>query len=141
MKTVMVRADLLLALTKDANDESIGKTLSGRTDQWFNGQFESLFNEAKSLQLHQKKTMTKHKHDTFKELSQQMTSGKISNVLRCLEETQLEQVLALNDLTKRKSVYQIILDEHPQPSEISENNIVSSWYENTNPITPVSLSN
>ena len=67
------------------------------------------------------------------EFDQQMTSGKISNALRCLDETQRGQVLALNDLTKGKSVYQILLDKHPQPSEVSENYIVSNQYENTLP--------
>ena len=131
MKTAMVMPHPLLARTKDANDGSIGQTLSRRLDQWLNGQFESLVNEAKALQLRQKKTMTKHKHDTFKEFDQQMTSGKISNALRYLDETEKGQVLALNDLTKGKSVYQILLDKHPKPSELSENDIVSNQYENT----------
>ena len=40
------------------------------------------------------------------------------------------QALALNDLTK-KSVYRVLLDKDPQPSEVSENYIVSNQYKNT----------
>ena len=101
MKIAMVKPHLLLARTKDSKDGSIGKTLSRRMDQWLNGHFESLFNEAKALQLRQKKTMTKHIHDTFKEFDQHMTSGKISNALRCLDETQKGQVLALISLKEK----------------------------------------
>ena len=124
---------LLLARTKDASDGSIGKTLNRRMDQGLNGQIENLFNEAKALQLRQKKTTTKHKHDTFKDFDQQMTTGKFSNALRCLDETQKGQVLALNDIIKGKSVFQISLDKQPQPSEVSENYTVSNQYENILP--------
>ena len=83
---------LLLARTKDASDGSIDKSLSRRMDQLLNSQFENLFNEAKALKILQKKTTTKHKHDTFKEFDQQMTSIKLSNALRGLDEKQKGQV-------------------------------------------------
>ena len=57
-----------------------------------------------------------------------MTTAEISNALRCLYETQDGQVLASNNLTKRKSAYQrlLLLDKHPQPSEVSETYTVSN---------------
>ena len=67
-----------------------------------------------------RKKQRQNKHDTIKEFDQQMTTGKISNALRCQDETQKGQVLALNDIRRGKSVYQILIDKHPQPSEVSE---------------------
>ena len=126
MQTAMLMPHLLLARTNNTNDETNSETLSRRLDQWLNGQFD--INEVKALQLCQKKTMTKQKHDTFKEFDQEMTSDKISNVFRCLDETQNGQLFALNDITEGKSVYQILLDKHPKPFEVSENYVVSNQY-------------
>ena len=65
-----------------------------------------------------------------------MTSGKISNALRCLDENQKGQVLSLNDKIKGQTVYQALLDKHPKPSSCHENYKVQQPYETTLPFHP-----
>ena len=76
-----------------------------RLEMWLNGQFDGLFHEAKALQLRLKRSQTKQR-DVFKEFDHHVTSGKISNALRCLEE---DHVLAMSDKIDNKTVNQNLL--------------------------------
>ena len=60
-------------------------------------EFEALFNEAKALQLRIPKVRKTQNPGEMKSFDIQMSSGKISNALRCLDESQKGNVLSLQE--------------------------------------------
>ena len=92
---VMVMPHLVLARTKENRETSIGKTIQRGLEAWLSCEFEALFNEANALQLRIPKVRKTQNPDAIKSFDIQMSSGKISNALRCLDESQKGNVLSL----------------------------------------------
>ena len=69
-----------------------------------------------------------------------MTSGKILNALRCVEEGQKCHVLSLSDKVDNKTVNQTV-ERHPAPADMKENYLVVNPFEHTLPFHPQSLTN
>ena len=131
----MVMPHLVLPRTKSENDGSQNQTLTRRLEMWLNGQFDDLFHEAKALQLRLKRYQTKQR-DVFKEFDHHVTTGKISNALRCLEEDQKGLVLSLSDKIDNKTVNQILREKHPEPADMKVNYLVENPFEQTLPFHP-----
>ena len=133
----MVMPHLVLPRTKREDDGSQSKTLTRRLDMWLKGCFTDLHQEAKALlQQRQKKSTSQKERDIFKSFDHQVTSGKIANALRCLEDEQKGHILSLNEQVGKKTVNQILREKHPQPCPLSEEYIVEGPYEQTIPFHP-----
>ena len=111
----MVMPHLVLARRKEKRETFIGKTIHRRMEAWLSCEFEALFNEAKALQLRIPKVRKTQNRDEMKSFDTQMSSGKISNALRCLDESQKGNVLSLQDRVGNKTVMQILQEKHPKP--------------------------
>ena len=105
----MVVPHLLPARTKENRETSTGKTIQRRMEAWLSCEFEALFNEAKTLQLRIPKV-----RKTQKSFDIQMSSGKISNTLRCLDESQKGNVLSPQEKVGKKTVMQILQEKYPK---------------------------
>ena len=105
----MVMPHLVLACTKN-RETSTGKTIQRRMEAWLSCEF----NEAKALQLRIPKVWKTQKPDAMKSFDIQMSSGKISNALRCLDGSQKGNVLSLQEKVG-KTVMQILQEKHPKP--------------------------
>ena len=79
--------------TKENRETSTGKTIQIRIEAWLSCEFETLFNEAKGLQLRIPKVLKTQNPDAMKNIGIQMSSGKISNALRCLDGSHKVNVL------------------------------------------------
>ena len=71
---------------------------------WLNGEIEPLFHEAEALQKRMPKSKSKHQKDEFKNFDVNMTSGKISNALRCINDGDKGGVLFLTETINEKLV-------------------------------------
>ena len=114
----MLMPHLVLARTRTDREQSIGKTLERRLHAWFRYDFESLFAEAKALQ---QRAPTKTKRDeanNFKQFDLQMTAGKISNILRSLDDSQKGTVLSLQEKINDKTVMEIPKEKHPRNKQL-----------------------
>ena len=87
-----------------------------------------LFNEAHALQERLKRPTKKHE---INECDKQITSGKISNAMRCLTEESKGGVLNINQKIGDKTVLQILQDKHPKPEVANPTYIVKDQYENS----------
>ena len=83
-KAAMVLPHQILARATDHGDGSVNKLLQIRLQLWINGDFDKLFEESHALQ---KRIRTKRKllFDEKKEFKRQMTSGKVANAIRTLQ--------------------------------------------------------
>ena len=80
----MVLPHQILARATDHRDGSVNKLLQKRLQLWINGDFDKLFEVSHALQ---KRIRTKRKllFDERKEFKRQMTSGKVANAIRTLQ--------------------------------------------------------
>ena len=111
----MVMPHLVLARTKEKRETSIGKTIQRRTEAWLSCEFEAFLNEAKAVQQRIPKVRKTQNPDEMKSFDIQMSSGKISNALRFLDESQKGNVLSLQERVGNKTVMQILQEKHPKP--------------------------
>ena len=88
---------------------------------WLNGEIEPLFHEAEALQKRMPKSKSKHQNDEFKNFDVNMTSGKISNALRCINDADKGGVLSLTEIINGKSVLDILEEKHPLPVPVTIN--------------------
>ena len=127
---------LVLARTTSDPDTSRNKVIARRLSMWLNGEIEPLFHEAEALQKRMPKSKSKHQKDEFKNFDVNMTSGKISNALRCINDADKGGVLSLTEIINGKSVLDILKEKDPPPGPCHDQYITQASRE-TPPYHPV----
>ena len=124
---------LILARTKTDTDTSNNKTITRKLNSWLQGDIKSQFSEAKALQTRLPKGRAKTR-DAFREFDSHMSSGKISNALRCLDDQQKGNVLSGTDRIEGKTVLQILCEKHPKPQTAPDAYKLTEADDNTLPV-------
>ena len=114
----MVMPRLVLTRTKENRETPTGKTIQRRMKAWLSCKFEA-------LQLRIPKVRKTQNFDAMKSFDIQMSTGKISNALRCLDESQKSNVLSLQEKVGKKTVMQVFQEKHPKPMK-SEDSYVTN---------------
>ena len=117
LKVIMIMPGILLQKPSfKSNSKQHGETLSRRLVQWFNGDFDELVRESRTIQSMLPKTKPKsdpeHIAKTFAKL---MLQGKVRAALRLLDSSSSSGILQLNEQT-----VQDLKEKHPPSQELND---------------------